>query len=215
MIDRYGTSRGVYMIHTSMISLVRSLRPHAREAGALVLVLGLLVSGPAGAVGGEKPAEAEMGSASGKDVIQRGAVIGDCVDVRFADVLEKPDRFADKTVVFQGTIAEVCQTKGCWMKVFPDSTEVGVRVTFKDYGFFVPKDSKGMWVRAEGVFHVTVWSKGDVDHLESDGARLVRYADGTATELSFVANGVEIRSSEKQTPATKADSGESSRVREN
>ena len=38
-----------------------------------------------------------------------------------------------------GEIKEVCQAKGCWMKVKLESNEE-VFVRFKDYGFFVPKD---------------------------------------------------------------------------
>lgn len=197
------------MIETSVIPFLRSLLLRVSGPCALVLALSLSVSGRASAAAGEK------GNPSGKDVIQCGAMIGDSLHVRLADVLAEPDRFADKTVIFQGAIAEVCQTKGCWMKVVPDSGVVGVRVTFKDYGFFVPKDSEGMWVRAEGVFHAKVWSKSDADHLESDGARLVRNPDGTATELSFVAAGVELTRIGTPAPAPKVDSGESSNVRKN
>ena len=32
----------------------------------------------------------------------------------------------------------------------------------------------------------------EIDHLEEEGAKLVRKADGTAVEVSFVANGVEL-----------------------
>ena len=43
-------------------------------------------------------------------------------------------------LVFEATIDEVCQMKGCWMTLESDQK---VRVTFKDYGFFVPKDAGG------------------------------------------------------------------------
>ena len=49
----------------------------------------------------------------------------------------------DKTKIrVTGIVEDVCQAKGCWMKV---TTENGksMRVTFKDYGFFVPKDITG------------------------------------------------------------------------
>lgn len=41
-----------------------------------------------------------------------------------------------------GEIKEVCQAKGCWMKVQLESNDE-VFVRFKDYGFFVPKDAAG------------------------------------------------------------------------
>jgi hypothetical protein len=41
---------------------------------------------------------------------------------------------------FKGTVAEVCQAKGCWMKLkLEDGQEAMVK--FKDYGFFMPKDA--------------------------------------------------------------------------
>ena len=41
-----------------------------------------------------------------------------------------------------GEIKEVCQAKGCWMKVALESNDE-VFVRFKDYGFFIPKDAAG------------------------------------------------------------------------
>jgi hypothetical protein len=172
------------MIHISIIASVACLRRSGVVLCPVALGLWLLV---VAASANEKPSEAPSA-----EVIQRGAAMGKSPSIRLADVLADPDRFEDKTVIFRGTVAEVCQTKGCWMKVLGDSSAVGVRVTFKDYGFFVPKDSKGMLVQAEGVFHVKMWSKDEADHLESDGAKLARNKDGTATELGFVAKGVEL-----------------------
>lgn len=37
----------------------------------------------------------------------------------------------------EGTILSSCPKKGCWMQVKIDSDTI--QVTFKDYGFFVPK----------------------------------------------------------------------------
>lgn len=79
------------------------------------------------------------------------------------------------------------------MELTENKDERGIRVTFKDYGFFVPLDSKGMKARAEGVVEVKNLSKDEVDHLESEGAKISRRDDGTAYEISFVASGVELR----------------------
>ena len=79
------------------------------------------------------------------------------------------------------------------MVLAPAMDKDGVRVTFKDYGFFIPLDSKGMKARAEGVTTIKTLSKKEADHLEGEGAKLNRNADGTANEVSFVASGVELR----------------------
>jgi hypothetical protein len=49
-----------------------------------------------------------------------------------------------------------------------------------------------MKARAEGVTVIKELSKAEADHLESEGAKIARKADGTAIEVSFVANGVEL-----------------------
>ena len=41
-----------------------------------------------------------------------------------------------------GKIIDVCTKKGCWMKLDMGNNNA-VRVTFKDYGFFVPTDASG------------------------------------------------------------------------
>lgn len=128
------------------------------------------------------------------DVVKRGAPIAaDAKTVSLATVLENPDPYTKDAVVVEGVIQAACERKGCWMQIAPKAGEAGVRVTFKDYGFFIPLDAKGMQARAEGVAVVKTLSKEEADHLESEGAKLARSADGTAKEVSFVANGVELK----------------------
>jgi hypothetical protein len=64
----------------------------------------------------------------------------------------------------------------------------------KDHSFFIPLNSKGMKARAIGVLITKQHAKESADHLEAEGAYLVRNGDGTATEVTFVADGVELRS---------------------
>ena len=69
-----------------------------------------------------------------------------------------------------------------------------VRVTFGDHAFFIPLNAAGMKVTAEGVFKTKTLSKEQVDHLiNEDGAKFAnRNTDGTVTEISFDATGVEL-----------------------
>ena len=131
---------------------------------------------------------------AGEEVISRGAAISaDTKVVPLADVLEKPEEFTKSAIVVEGLVETACQNKGCWMQVVPEAGQSGMRVTFKDYGFFVPKDSKGRKARMEGVVAVKKLSKDEAQHLADEGAKLHRDADGTAREISFVATGVELR----------------------
>lgn len=115
--------------------------------------------------------------------------------VELAAVLQKADAYAGKTVLVEGHVRKACSRKGCWMELATaaDAEAPGCRVTFKDYGFFVPLDSAGSMARLEGTIEVKTVPKKDVDHLESEGASFAnKAADGTALEVKIVANGVEM-----------------------
>lgn len=49
----------------------------------------------------------------------------------------------------ESTIVTNCQTSGCWMDLDVGNEEV-IKVTFKDYAFFIPLDSKGKTATIEG-----------------------------------------------------------------
>ncbi len=80
------------------------------------------------------------------------------------------------------------------MELAPSKDAQSVRVKFKDHAFFIPLDSAGMKAKAEGVFSVKTLSKAEVDHLmNEDGAKFNNInKDGTVTEISFEASGVEL-----------------------
>lgn len=91
-------------------------------------------------------------------------------------------------VQFVGEIDQVCQMKGCWMTL---KTEDGssLRVTFKDYGFFVPKDAAGKKVIVSGKASIQQLDEATARHYAEDAGK--EY-DSTAVskEISIVANGV-------------------------
>ncbi|HET7437495.1 MAG TPA: DUF4920 domain-containing protein [Thermoanaerobaculia bacterium] len=127
------------------------------------------------------------------DVVKRGdAISKDAKTAALEDVMSAPESYLKTPVVVEGVISASCERQGCWMQLVPENAKDGVRVTFKDYGFFVPLDAKGMHARAEGVASIRTLPKDEVDHLESEGAKISRNADGSAREVSFVANGVEL-----------------------
>jgi hypothetical protein len=128
------------------------------------------------------------------DVVKRGAEISpDAKVTPLETVLASPSEYAKTAVVVEGVVEKNCTNKGCWVQLASAPGRDGMRVTFKDYGFFVPLDSKGMKARAEGVATVKVLPKKEVDHLEGEGAKFKRNEDGTANEVAFVASGIELR----------------------
>lgn len=127
-------------------------------------------------------------------VLKRGAAIGKSKKVSLAKVLANPAKYAGKTVRVEGVIVRSCKMEGCWLELAPTKDSKSVRVKMKDHAFFVPLDSAGASAKAEGVFTVKTLSKEEVKHLvEEDGAKFDNInADGTVTEISFTATGVEL-----------------------
>jgi len=131
-------------------------------------------------------------TASDSAVVLRGAPVAAGAAIPVTRLVTGARNYTTKPVIVEGVITRECTDKGCWMQVAPSADASGMRVTFKDYGFFIPQSMVGRRARMEGVTKVTTHSKAAADHLIGEGAPLVRNPDGTATEVQFVANGVEL-----------------------
>lgn len=92
-------------------------------------------------------------------------------------------------------INECCQKKGCWMMVDLGNGEE-MRVTFKDYGFFVPLNSGGKDVVMEGMAYYDTTSVADLQHYAEDAGKTPEeIAEITEPEISlaFEATGVIVK----------------------
>jgi hypothetical protein len=99
----------------------------------------------------------------------------------------------DGDVVVKATVAEVCPKKGCWMKVQGAKAGEPLRVTFKDYGFFVPTELVGKEVALRGRYVKHVESVEEQKHLLKDAKRPQAEIDAVTQpkeSLRFVATGV-------------------------
>lgn len=101
---------------------------------------------------------------------------------------------------FSGTIEETCIKKGCWMTL-DTGMEDDMRVRFKDYGFFVPKEGQsGKRTVMRGMAYKSVTSVADLQHYAEDaGKSAEEIAEITEAEvsISFLADGVLIYDEEK------------------
>lgn len=98
----------------------------------------------------------------------------------------------EKEYTISGTLVEVCQSKGCWTVL---NTEDGrsVKMTFANYGFFLPTDAAGREIIAEGVGFKKVSSVEEQRHdLEDANASEEAIAAITEekVEYAFEATGV-------------------------
>ncbi len=125
--------------------------------------------------------------------ITRGAAISKTAKkIKVEEAFAAPDKYAGKNFVVEGVIVRSCKKEGCWMEMADKEGGKSVRVTFGDHLFFIPLNSAGMKVKAEGKFVTKVLAKDKVDHLiNDDGAKFDnRNPDGSVTEVSFDATGV-------------------------
>ncbi|MFV8839600.1 DUF4920 domain-containing protein [Salinimicrobium soli] len=97
-------------------------------------------------------------------------------------------------ITFMGEVNEVCQNKGCWMKLNLENGEE-VMVKFKDYSFFVPKDIQNKTVIVKGMAYVSELSVEEQRHYAEDAGKSadeINKINSPQKTLSFEAEGVKI-----------------------
>ncbi len=163
-----------------------------------LMILSLISAGAAFAQEA-KPTEADKtANFAGTKVIKRGAAIGGAEKASLKKVLANPEKYSGKAVRVEGVIVRSCKMEGCWLELAPSKDAKSMRVKMKGHGFFVPLDSAGLKAKVEGTVSVKTLSKDHVDHLIEDGAKFdKRNPDGTVTEVSFEATGVELTKVDK------------------
>ncbi|WP_445710266.1 DUF4920 domain-containing protein [Flavobacterium sp.] len=95
-------------------------------------------------------------------------------------------------VKFTSNIEDVCQKKGCWMKIDLADEEKAF-VKFKDYAFFVPLNAKDKEAVVNGKAFVSVESVDDLKHYAKDAGKSQEAIDSIVAPkvtYSFMADGV-------------------------
>ena len=111
------------------------------------------------------------------------------------DLVAKMEGKEEVTAKVEGKVAAVCQAKGCWMTLEkPDGSTM--RVSFKDYGFFVPKDIAGKTVVIEGKAIINTTSVEELRHYAEDAGKSkaeIEMITEAKKELAFEADGVIVK----------------------
>ena len=124
----------------------------------------------------------------GKKITEKDAIPATQLASKMADQAEMPAKV-------EGTVESVCKMKGCWMKVKTGDGQT-MRVTFKDYGFFVPKDIVGKTVVVEGTAETTTTPVADLRHYAQDAGKSkeeIEKITEPEKALTFVADGVIVK----------------------
>ena len=123
------------------------------------------------------------------DLIEENAVIST------TELLSKLDLEGQFTGKISGEIREVCTKKGCWFSMELPNGE-SMRVTFKDYGFFVPTNSQGFPMVMEGVATLSQTDVETLKHYAEDQGKSKEEVEAITEpkkEITFEATGVMIK----------------------
>ena len=94
-----------------------------------------------------------------------------------------------------GKASAVCQARGCWMTL-PTADGRQMRVRFRDYAFFVPKNLSGHEVVVSGWAHRSTVPKAELQHYAKDAGKTdqeVAAITEDEQQLTFLADGVLVR----------------------
>ena len=121
-----------------------------------------------------------------------GASITDDNVVEYATINSLLANSDSANVKLAGEILSTCKMKGCWMNVTIGDEEM--RVTFKDYGFFVPKEGmEGKHTIMEGTVIRQTTDVATLKHFAEDQGKSQHEIDQITEpkqELAFIATGV-------------------------
>lgn len=90
-----------------------------------------------------------------------------------AEMLEKFQNLKEGDTIpikFKSTILDVCQKKGCWMKL-DLGEDKNAFVKFKDYGFFVPLDAANQKSVVEGRAFLSIETVDELKHYAKDAGK--------------------------------------------
>ena len=94
-------------------------------------------------------------------------------------------------IKIRGQITEVCQAKGCWMILVDGDTYA--RITFEDYGFFVPTETSMQRTVIFGQLSQRTLSGQQAEHFAQDaGSQSKIKLEGEIREYSILARGVQL-----------------------
>jgi len=140
---------------------------------------------------GDKKSKAETPQ-DNSHITHHGKKINDEGAISVAELVEKMNGAEKLETKVIANVVSVCQVKGCWMMVDLGNGEQ-MRVTFKDYGFFVPKDCANKKAIIEGTAYYKTTSVDMLRHYAEDAGKSKEEIEAITQpehKLAFEATGV-------------------------
>jgi hypothetical protein len=105
--------------------------------------------------------------------------------------IKQLDKADSADVLVAAKVEKICVVKGCWMGLVSSSGDV--RVTFKDYAFFVPPSLIGKQVVVDGKLQKVTMTLDETKHYVKDAGGDPATVTQPRVEYRIVANGVEVK----------------------
>lgn len=110
--------------------------------------------------------------------------------VTLRELVNNDEQFLGREVLLTTRVAKVCQKKGCFF--IAQDGDALARVTFKDYGFFIPTDSAGKEVTLAGTFTRQELSEAKARHYSTDLGEKPASPPTTSFEYQIVASSIRV-----------------------
>lgn len=118
---------------------------------------------------------------------------------KVSDILAKPEQFDGKRVKIEGPVVDVCQMRGCWIKIGGDRDFESLTFKVDDGVIVFPMSARGKTALVEGVVSVTTQSveeqKKHGEHMAKEQGKAFDPASvkGPKTVILLKGEGAEIR----------------------
>ncbi len=97
--------------------------------------------------------------------------------IDISEIVQNPNRYENKELVFTGIITNVCKERGIWLDITGNGTYENVKCIIDKKYFSFPKDVKGKTGTIQGVFKkfasndpllINIMEPGDCRHCEDE-----------------------------------------------
>ncbi|MBK8057493.1 MAG: DUF4920 domain-containing protein [Gemmatimonadetes bacterium] len=100
-----------------------------------------------------------LGAITASTAVAQSRAFGKALTLKDAtaisSILKDPQAYDGKRVLVEGLIIEVCEERGCWIRIASDKAFESLRFKVEDGVMTFPQEAKGKTVLAEGVVKVT------------------------------------------------------------
>ncbi len=119
-----------------------------------------------------------------------------------AELSANPEKWFNRDVRIEGTVASGCTQEGCFIEVVPESGPgEGILVNFGDPDIKFPTDCAGKIVVVEGMFYQKIYPSSRISHWQGHSFRKGKKAPSYSLIKRIIATSAEIRPEKGAVPA--------------